>query len=241
MSGLIKLQNDQLVVSSRQISDNFEKEHRHILRSVDSFKIDVPNFGQMFCEDEEADSYGRPQRVYLMNRDGFSLLVMGFTGKRALEWKLKYIDAFNRMETSLKNPIHSYMITDPIERAKAWIKEQEEKTALTEKVQELAPAKVFRDAVGTSEDGILVRDMAKVLKQNSVQIGEKKLREWLKEKGYMNKNNMPSQRSMELKIMRIEETPVVLPDRTILTKTTKITGKGQVYLIEKFIGVEISE
>lgn len=240
MNELIKIKNDQLVVSSRQISDNFEKEHRHILRSIDSLKEDVPNFGQMFIEDEEPDTYGRPQRVYLMNRDGFSLLVMGFTGKKALDWKLKYIDAFNRMETSLKNPVHSYMITDPIERAKIWIKEQEERAALTDQVKQLEPAKIFRDAVGTSDDGILVRDMAKLLKQNGVQIGEKRLREWLKENGYMNQNNMPSQRSMDLKIMKIEEIPVVLPDRTILTKTTKITGKGQIYLIEKFIGVEVN-
>lgn len=55
------------------------------------------NFEQMFFPVEIPDSYGRPQRAYLMNRDGFSLLVMGFTGKSALEWKLKYIEAFNRM------------------------------------------------------------------------------------------------------------------------------------------------
>ena len=241
MNELIKIKNDQMVTSSRQISDNFEKEHRHILRSVDSLKEDVPNFGQMFFEDEEPDAYGRSQRVYLMNRDGFSLLVMGFTGKQALTWKLKYIDAFNKMESSINNPVHSYMIADPIARAKAWIIEQEEKSALVEQVQELAPAKVFRDAVGTSDDGVLVRDMAKVLNQNGVKIGEKKLREWLKSHGYMNLNNIPSQRSIELKIMRIEEKPIILADRTILSKTTKITGKGQVYLIEKFIGVEVNE
>lgn len=240
MNDLIKIQNERLVVSSRQIAENFEKRHDNILRDIGNLAEDVPNFEEMFLEDEEPDSYGRSQRVYLMNRDGFSLLVMGFTGKQALAWKLKYIDAFNRMEQTINSPIHSYMIQDPIERAKAWINEQEEKSKLVQKVQELAPAKIFRDAVGTSDDGILVRDMAKVLKQNSIQIGEKRLREWLKEKGYMNANNMPSQRSMELKIMRIEEIPIVLPDRTILSKTTKITGKGQIYLIEKFIGVEVN-
>ena len=71
------------------------------MRDVDSLKRDVLNFEQMFFETEAPDSYGRPQRTYLMNRDGFSLLVMGFTGKAALEWKLKYIAAFNAMEKKL--------------------------------------------------------------------------------------------------------------------------------------------
>ena len=56
----------------------------------------------MFFEDISPDKYGRNQKIYLMNRDGFSLLCMGFTGKKALEWKLKYIDAFNKMEETLK-------------------------------------------------------------------------------------------------------------------------------------------
>ena len=62
-----------------------------------------------------------------MNRDGFSLLAMGFTGKEAVEWKLKYIKAFNEMEQKLSNIKDSYMIADPIERAKRWIEEETEK------------------------------------------------------------------------------------------------------------------
>ncbi len=65
---------------------------------------DLPNFGEMFFDTEIPDSYGRPQRAYLMNRDGFTLLAMGFTGKEALEWKIKYINAFNAMEQELRNP-----------------------------------------------------------------------------------------------------------------------------------------
>lgn len=240
MNKLVRIQDDQLVVGSRNIAENFEKEHRNVIQAIDNLTAENSAVKTMFFESTYINERGREYPEYLMNRDGFSLLVMGFTGKQALAWKLKYIDAFNKMESTLNNPVHSYMISDPIERAKAWIKEQEEKASLAEKVQELAPAKVFRDAVGTSEDGILVRDMAKVLKQNGIQVGEKKLREWLKEKGYMNQNNMPSQRSMELKIMRIEEIPIVLPDKTIISRTTKITGKGQIYLIEKFMGVELN-
>lgn len=101
---ILSTQNGEPVVSSRQIAESFEKNHRDVLRAADNLKEDVRNFAQMFFESTEPDSYGRPQRTYLMNRDGFSLLVMGFTGKAALEWKLKYIQAFNEMEKKLSTP-----------------------------------------------------------------------------------------------------------------------------------------
>lgn len=105
MKDLITINNNgQPVASSRDIAEHFEKEHRNVLRDIDDLRKDVLNFEQMFFSVEIPDSYGRPQRAYLMNRDGFSLLVMGFTGKSALEWKLKYIDAFNRMEAQIKSP-----------------------------------------------------------------------------------------------------------------------------------------
>lgn len=101
---ILSTQNGEPVASSRQIADSFEKRHDHVMRDIDTIKKDVPNFGEMFFETEAPDSYGRPQRTYLMNRDGFTLLAMGFTGKAALEWKLKYIAAFNQMEKKLSTP-----------------------------------------------------------------------------------------------------------------------------------------
>ena len=98
---ILSTQNGEPVASSRQIAESFEKNHRDVLRAVDNLKEDVRNFAQMFFETTVPDSYGREQRAYLMNRDGFTLLAMGFTGKAALEWKLKYIAAFNEMEKKL--------------------------------------------------------------------------------------------------------------------------------------------
>lgn len=103
MNELIKISSDgQPVASSRDIAEHFEKRHDHVMRDIDALKEDVPKFGEMFFNVEIPDSYGRKQRAYLMNRDGFSLLVMGFTGKSALEWKIKYIEAFNQIEAELK-------------------------------------------------------------------------------------------------------------------------------------------
>ena len=99
---LVEVRNQQVVTDSRKIAEVFEKEHRTVLRSIDNMKKDVRNFVQMFKETEAPDSYGRMQRIYYLNRDGFSLLVMGFTGKKAMQWKLKYIEAFNEMEQQQK-------------------------------------------------------------------------------------------------------------------------------------------
>lgn len=96
-------QDGRILASSRDVAEKFGKRHDHILRDIESFRKDIPNFGEMFFEDELPDKYGRNQKIYWMNRDGFSLLCMGFTGKKALEWKLKYIDAFNKMEEKLKS------------------------------------------------------------------------------------------------------------------------------------------
>lgn len=105
--------NNKPVTSSRELALNFDKEHKHVLESIRSLEKDVPNFRLMFFETTMPDSYGRKQKVYLMNRDGFTLLAVGFTGKKALKFKLDYIAAFNAMEEKLKQNIP----TDPLQLA----------------------------------------------------------------------------------------------------------------------------
>lgn len=104
MENLITTYNSQPVTSSRMVAENFGKRHDHVARDIDNLKVDVPNFGEMFYETEIPDSYGRLQRGYYINKKGFQLLAMGFTGKKAIEWKLKYIDAFEAMEKELFTP-----------------------------------------------------------------------------------------------------------------------------------------
>lgn len=104
MSNITLFNRDgQILASSLEVAEKFGKEHSKVKRSIKSFEKDVANFGEMFKLSYYEDSYGRSQEEYNMNRDGFSLLAMGFTGKKALEWKLKYIDAFNKMEETLKS------------------------------------------------------------------------------------------------------------------------------------------
>lgn len=104
-----------------------------------------------------------------------------------------------------------------------------------------APKVLFADAVSTSKRCILVGELAKILRQNGVDMGEKRLFAWLREHGYlMQRNgvrNFPTQRSMDLGLFQVEETPIVHPDgHTTLSVTTKVTPKGQQYFIQKFLG-----
>ncbi|MDT7020111.1 phage regulatory protein/antirepressor Ant [Levilactobacillus namurensis] len=101
MNELVIMKDKQAVTSSLKVAETFGKNHRDVLRAIDDLK-DVRNFAQMFSETNLPDSYGRNRRGYYLNRDGFTLLAMGFTGSKALQFKLQYIDAFNKMEQQVK-------------------------------------------------------------------------------------------------------------------------------------------
>lgn len=114
---------------------------------------------------------------------------------------------------------------------------------LKTRVDEMRPKEIFADAVSTSKTTILIGDLAKILKGNGVEIGQKRLFKWLRENGYLMKTtdsyNMPTQRAMEMKLFEVKESTSVNPDGSIrVNKTPKVTGKGQQYFINKFLGVK---
>lgn len=248
MNQLTTINNGQVVVSSRQIAEDFEKRHDSILRDIENLakNITPQNCGMLFIQSEYKNENNRMFKEYLLTRDGFSLLVMGFTGQKALEWKLKYIEAFNKMEKMLIEKAPSYQIADPIERAKAWIQEQEEKKALEGHIEELKPKALFADSVTASKTSILVGDLAKLLRQNGHEVGQNRLFEILRRNGFLIRKkggsyNMPTQRSMEQGLFEIKETVITHSDgHTTISKTPKVTGTGQVYFVNKFINGELS-
>lgn len=138
---LINIENKDgvAVVSSRVVAQDFEKEHRNVLQSVDNLIIDMggaEKSADLFIESK----YQHPQnkqwyKEYLLTRDGFSLLVMGFNGKEALQWKLKYIEAFNKMEEQIKQASHNpYANLSP--ELQMLIKLEQGQTVLTQRVEE---------------------------------------------------------------------------------------------------------
>ncbi|EOA09499.1 phage regulatory protein [Pediococcus acidilactici] len=105
MNDLVIMKDQQAVTTSLQVAEVFGKNHYHVLEAIDNKIHSNENSGQynsMFVEDEYKDKSGKRNKMYYMNRDGFTFIAFGFTGKKANEFKLKYIEAFNQMEETIK-------------------------------------------------------------------------------------------------------------------------------------------
>lgn len=145
----------------------------------------------------------------------------------------------------------AYMTPETIEKAiynpefiinlATQLKDEQAKTAaLTADNETMKPKALFADAVATSNTSILIGDLAKLIRQNGVDIGQNRLFAWLREHGYLigsgDRRNMPTQRAMDLELFDIKERTFQNPDGSVrITKTTKVTGKGQQYFINKFL------
>lgn len=242
---ILSMQNGEPVVSSRQIAESFEKRHDHVMRDIEDIMRGLPKNGDtpMFYKTEYVHKQnGQTYPMYLMNRDGFTLLAMGFNGKAALEWKLKYIAAFNKMEKKLTE---QPKLTRSQLLATALIAAHEELEEKDKQIAELTPKGIFADAVSASSQSILVGEMAKLLSQNGIQMGQNRLFSWMRENGYLIKDrkrtdyNMPTQKSMELRLFEIKETSIAHSDgHTSINKTPKVTGIGQVYFVNLFLKTE---
>ena len=165
---LEQIANNQVVVSSRQIAKDFGKQHKHVLDSIRA-TLAAENSATKFFYESTYDNRGKEYPEYLMNRDGFSLLVMGFTGSKALEWKVRYIQAFNAMEAKLAMEHQdSYMIADPIARALKWAEEEKKRRDLQatcsqqeQLIGELKPKADYTDKILQSKSLVPITAIAK--------------------------------------------------------------------------------
>jgi anti-repressor protein len=162
-----------------------------------------------------------------------------------LRFKLMYIDRFNKMEEYIRQQqkisMPSYQIEDPVERAKVWIKEQEEKKQLQleanthkEKVLELQPKAEYTEVMLGSEDCLLVREYVKLLKNKGIDIGEKKMFQWLRLNGYLNHNNEPYAKYIKY-FSVVESTYNNGYGATKIRLTSKISPEGQLYFYKKLL------
>lgn len=239
----IENKNGKIVVSSREVAENFGKNHKEILRTIEN-KMELSAIlrsPQYFIESTYLDKSNRQSKEYLLTRDGFSFLVMGFTGAKADEFKLKYIEAFNKMEEHIKNNPQK-LPTNFKEALQLLLVEVEEKEKLQETVKELEPKVQFAEAITCNEKSIDVGSMAKILYQNGIDIGRNRLFVVLREYGYLmtsGDDTVPTQKSMNLGIMetKLGTYPINGENKTYLKPM--ITTKGQVYFIGKFLKGEL--
>lgn len=202
-------------------------------------------------EDKLASQFaiaGQARSIIIINESGLYSLV--------LSSKLPNAKKFKRWITSEVIPSirkhGAYMTPDKLEEvllspdtlmqlAQNLKDEQEKRKALQEQVEAQRPAVLFAGAVETSKSSILIGELAKVLKQNGVNIGQNRLFDWMRQNGYLIRRNgsdynMPTQRAMEMGLFEIKETTIVHADgHTHINKTPKVTGKGQVYFVDLFL------
>lgn len=196
----------------------------------------------------KCDTLGGTQDMTVINESGLYSLV--------LSSKLPSAKKFRRWVTSEVLPSirkhGAYMTPETLEAAilnpdyllkvaTALKEETDKRKALETKVQADEPKVLFADAVAASKSTVLVGELAKILKQNGVDMGEKRLFQWMRDNGYLIKRagtdyNMPTQASMERGLFRVKETVVSHSDgHTSVSKTPKVTGKGQEYFLNKFL------
>lgn len=167
MENLVQIIDRQVVVSSRQVAEKFGKEHKHVLDSVREI-LKAENSAVRFFQENmyKVEGNNKSYPEYLMNRDGFTLLAMGFTGKEALQWKLKYIAAFNEMEELLKDqevipkdlPAALRMAAEIAEKAQAL---QIENTQQKQIINEMQPKASYYDLILQNNTLMSVTQIAK--------------------------------------------------------------------------------
>lgn len=241
MNNLVIMHNRQAVTTSLKVAEVFDKNHRDVLKAIRELLEGMRKTSQtpaMFAEGTYTnDQNGQQYPMYYMNRDGFSLLAMGFTGKKAMQFKLQYIDAFNSMETQITT---GYEIPGSYAEALRLAAKQAEQIDL------MKPKALFADAVSTSHTTILIGELAKLMRQNGVDIGQNRLFDWLRQHNYLSKRrgndwNNPTQRSLDMGLFKVKESTINQPDgSTTIKKTTKVTGKGQQYFINLFLNPQQS-
>ena len=236
MENLItRTEDGKLVVSSRRVADDFRRRHSDVIKAIeDKMKVnEILRSPKYFIESTYTDKSNRQSKEYLLTKDGFSFIVMGFNGKIADEWKLKYIEAFNTMERKLKeiSKPDSYMIDDPIERAKRWIEEREQYNKVAAELEE---QNSFVNKISESNGSMLVREVAKLASKGNITIGEKALWNKLREWGYISrKSTEPMQSAINAGWFEVIERVVERSGKSLVYRTTKVTNKGQIHIIKK--------
>lgn len=249
---ILQNKNGQILASSRDVAEKFGKRNSEINRGIENLTVQNCTVKNMFRKTTYLSTRGREEIEYEMNRDGFSLLVMGFTGKKALEWKLKYIEAFNKMEETIKQGNYlseeeklklQLFSKDSLEVVNAHNRLVELATApLIAENEELRPKAEFHDTVHSSVNSISVGKFSGVLQKNEIfkKFGRNKLFQWLRDNDYLcvcgDLKNKPTQKALSGGYMDYDE---YVTDnghgKSITTYKPLITGKGQIYFTEKLI------
>lgn len=248
MDGLIKINYDteRLTVSARDLHEglSIEKRFSAWFESNSNGFVEGEDFTSVLIGTEVKNNGGvqfRQLKDYQITIDMAKHIALMSRTAKGKEIRQQFIE----LERSWNTP--EQVMARALKMAEKEMKRlKSDNTVLLASVEEMKPKAQFADSVSGSDTSILVRDLAKILRQNGVDIGGNRLFEWLREKGYLIKQrgddwNMPTQMSMNLGLFEIKETVIHNPDKPAeIRKTPKVTGKGQQYFINKLLGCEMA-
>ena len=230
----------QQKLDSREVAEMVGKEHKNIIRDIRGY---LEEFSQLnfepsdFFHESTYKRRGKEYPCYLITKEGCEFIAHKLTGVKGTEFTAKYIKRFHEMENIIKEhvPWGKELLALAVLEAQKTIEEQ------TAQIEEMKPHAVLGQAITTANTSILVGDLAKILRQNGVNIGAQRLFGWMHENGYLIKRkgtdwNLPTQRSMDMGLFEIKESVHIDGNGcNKINRTPKVTGKGQQYFVNKFL------
>ncbi|WP_234367271.1 phage regulatory protein/antirepressor Ant [Francisella philomiragia] len=229
--------NKNIEMTSREIAKLTYKEHKNVKRDIENMLLGL-ELDRLKFERIYSDSMNREQLEYVLPKDEILCLIAGYNVKLRMAI-IKRIDELEKQLSS--NSLQLPDFSNPAIAARAWADQVEKNLLVSKQLQEAQPKILFANAVSASKSSILVGELAKILKQNGVDTGANRLFSWLRDNGYLIKRfgsdyNTPTQKSMNLKLFELKETAITHSDGHVsISKTTKVTPKGQEYFINKFL------
>jgi anti-repressor protein len=230
----------QKYLDSREVAEMVGKEHNKLLRDIRVYitQLNAAKVGHtdFFTESQYTDKSNRQKPCYLVTKKGCEFIAHKLTGVKGTEFTVKYINRFHEMEDTIKTqlPQGNDLIALAVIEAQKMIAERDKQ------IERMKPKEIFADAVSASKDAILIGDLAKLISQNGYRIGQNRLFDWLRNNGYLIKSgssrNRPMQRYVEQGLFEVKETAINMPNGNVRTAlTTKVSGKGQQYFVNKFL------
>lgn len=240
------MSNLEQKLDSREVAEMVGKAHKELLRDIRRYceQLDESNIAlvDFFKASTYKDAKGEERLCYLVTKKGCEFIAHKLTGVKGTEFTAKYINRFHEMEGIIQDhiPQGKELLALAVLEAQKTIAEQ------TAQIEEMKPHAILGQAITTANTSILIGDMAKILRQNGVNIGGQRLFEYLREKGYLIKRkgtdwNLPTQKSMELGLFEIKESVHIDGNGcNKISRTPKVTGRGQQYFVNKFLKQYVS-
>ncbi|EEX69955.1 phage antirepressor KilAC domain-containing protein [Mitsuokella multacida] len=224
---------NECVLDSRRVAEMIGKTHAHLCRDIDGYiavmsqnpKLDSDKF---FIKQTYTAGTGKQYKRYDITKMGCEMVANKLTGQKGIMFTAKYVEIFNKMaEQIIEERTDSYMITDPVKRAKKWIEEETERQKLRAENKEMLPKAQFYDTVANTESLFSMADVAKTLDMG---IGRNKLFAFLRNKGILDKDNHPYQKYVDAGYLRLVEDHCKAGDNDVVYKCTYVKQKGIDYI-----------